>query len=136
MINSVIKQGAYIILLTFVMLTSVLRFHHHDCHGHMSFAFSETSECPSLHIHLYADSEAGGHNNQQHFCPIIIEFQASELFELDLGAPLLTAILPYWAPEIFVPDDAICITCDFVPKLISGLSGLCINLRAPPLIHI
>lgn len=136
MINSVIKHGTYIILLTFVIMTSVLRFHHHDCHGHMSFAFSETNECPSLHIHLYADSEAGGHHNQQHFCPIIIEFQASELLESDFGTPLLTAILPHWAQEIFVSDDVECITYDFVPKLVSGLSGLCINLRAPPLIHL
>ncbi|MCM1093034.1 MAG: hypothetical protein NC421_03690 [Lachnospiraceae bacterium] len=129
-----IKHLASAILLTFVVLTSVLRFHHHDCHGHMSFAFSENNECPTSHIHLCAVGDENEPHDQQHFCHIIIEFQASEP-EFDFGTLLqmTTAILPEWAPIEPVHYKIADIFTGFSLRLPLDLFRFSFNLRAPPI---
>lgn len=139
MIHSVLKHGTSFLLLTFVVLTSVLRFHHHDCHGHMSFAFSENTECLSPHIHLYASTDSGedSHHphNHNHFCPISVEFQATGILKacfINAIVATLAAILPSYRFEFSAPDVVISVLCDFLPHAALKASLPSFNLRAPP----
>ena len=138
MIRSVMKLGASAVLLTFVVMTSVLRFHHHDCHGHMSFAFSgANAECVSPDIHLYSSSgneAAHDHHSHNHFCPIIVEFQAEDDLRtgFDWFISAFIAVLPSYSFD-FSPSAKIVAV---IPALITATTstgiGRSVSLRAPP----
>ncbi len=136
MIQAVRKYATVIILLAFVIMTSVLRFHHHDCHGHTSFAFSDTIECPSPHVHLYDvgdnDSPIGDH---YHFCHIINEFQAFEHDDFSHSLPVFVAAIPFWdcTTSLFL-ECATKLCCNSTPKLPLDRFEIQICLRAPPIL--
>lgn len=139
MIHSALKHGTSFLLLTFIVLTSVLRFHHHDCHGHMSFAFSENAECLSPHIHLYAstDNDKNTHHthNHNHFCPISVEFQAIGNLKtciINAIVATLAAFLPSYSFEFSAPDVVIAVLYDFIYPAAFKTSLPSFNLRAPP----
>lgn len=138
MIRSVLKLGASAVLLTFVVMTSVLRFHHHDCHGHMSFAFSEPNvECVSPHIHLYSSSgneDGNEHHSHNHFCPIIVEFQAEDDLRtgFDVFISAFVAILPSYSFDFSPSAKVVAVIRNLITATPSTGIGLSLSLRAPP----
>lgn len=122
-----------IFIACWILLTSVLQFHHHDCSGNIYVHLTSYQDIESENCHECNHSNDCGTNEKQDCSMHIAEYKVSKEYNIcnqDLPTQLYS---DYTAPRIYIPDEFKINFSDLgIYYPLKYLGYLVMAFRAPP----